>query len=282
MDDLHSINNAINKRVGRNLINSIIVSVLLLVVVFGSAFYVQSAFAVVVWIAVMVALRELRAAYSLGGIDVPIYGLQFAATAMLISTWFGRVSSLAVATAIVIPNVISYLLLRSPKDFVKRATASAFALFYIPFLAGFILLLAHNEDGGARILALIVLVACNDTFAFLAGVLFGKHLMAPHVSPKKTWEGFIGAIVATTTGAALVFHFSFHKPWYLGALIGIVGVITATFGDLIESAIKRDLGIKDMGKILPGHGGILDRIDSILFTAPAVWFAFELIKHFKL
>ena len=72
------------------------------------------------------------------------------------------------------------------------------------------------------------------------------------------------------------------KPWYLGALIGIVGVVTATFGDLIESAIKRDLGIKDMGKILPGHGGILDRIDSILFTSPAVWFAFELIKHFKL
>ena len=125
MDDLHSINNAINKRVGRNLINSIIVSVLLLVVVFGSAFYVQSAFAVVVWIAVMVALRELKTAYSQGGIDVPIYGLQFAATTMIISTWFGRVSSLAVATAIVIPNVISYLLLRSPKDFVKRATASA-------------------------------------------------------------------------------------------------------------------------------------------------------------
>ena len=282
MDDLHSINNAINKRVGRNLINSTIVSVLLLVVVFGSAFYVQSAFAVVVWIAVMAALKELKTAYSQGGIDVPIYGLQIAATAMLISTWFGRVSSLAVATAIVIPNVISYMLLRSPKDFIKRATASAFALFYIPFLAGFILLLSHHEDGGARILALIVLVACNDTFAFLAGVLFGKHLMAPHVSPKKTWEGFIGANVATTAGAALVFHFSFHKPWYLGALIGIVGVVTATFGDLIESAIKRDLGIKDMGKILPGHGGILDRIDSILFTAPAVWFAFELIKHFKL
>ena len=95
-------------------------------------------------------------------------------------------------------------------------------------------------------------------------------------------SGFIGSIVATMVGAALVLHFAFSKPWYIGAIIGIVGVITATFGDLIESAIKRDLGIKDMGSILPGHGGILDRIDSLLFTGPAVWFAFEIIKHFKL
>jgi phosphatidate cytidylyltransferase len=282
MDDLHSINEAINRRVGRNLVNSTIVGVLLLVVIFGSAFYIQGAFAVLVWFAEMVAIRELKLAYRHGGIEVPEHGLQIAATVMIIATWFGRVSALAVVTAIVIPNVMAYLLIRSPKDFVKRSTASAFALFYIPFLAGFILLLAHNPDGGSRILALIVLVACNDTFAFLSGVIFGKHLIAPHVSPKKTWEGFIGAIVATMIGASLVLHFSFHKNWYIGALIGIVGVVTATFGDLIESAIKRDLGIKDMGTILPGHGGILDRIDSMLFTAPAVWFALELIKHFNL
>jgi len=282
MADLHSINDAINKRAGRNLINSVIVSVLLLVVVFGSAYFIQGAFGVLVWIAVMVAIRELKLAYRHGGVEVPEYGLQIAASAMIIATWFGRVSALAVVTSLVIPNVISYLLLRSPKDFVKRSTASAFALFYVPFLAGFIILLAHNPDGGKRILALIVLVACNDTFAFLSGVLFGKHLMAPHVSPKKTWEGFIGAIIATMVGAALVLHFAFEKPWYFGAILGIVGVVTATFGDLIESAIKRDLGIKDMGNILPGHGGILDRIDSLLFTGPAVWFAFELIKHFKL
>lgn len=282
MDDLHSINDAINKRVGRNLVTSTIVGVLLLVVVFGSAYLVQGAFGFLVWVAAMVATRELKLAYRHGGIEVPEHGLQVAATVMIISTWFGRVSALAVATAIVIPNVMSYLLIRSPKDFVKRSTASAFALFYIPFLAGFILLLAHNSDGGSRILALIVLVACNDTFAFLSGVMFGKHLMAPHVSPKKTWEGFLGAIIATTIGASLVLHFAFDKPWYVGAILGVVGVITATFGDLIESAIKRDLGIKDMGSILPGHGGILDRIDSMLFTAPAVWFAFELIKHFNL
>jgi phosphatidate cytidylyltransferase len=113
-------------------------------------------------------------------------------------------------------------------------------------------------------------------------VLFGKHPLAPHISPKKTWEGLAGAVAATTLGASLVFHFALHDHWWIGALLGVLGVVTATCGDLIESALKRDLKIKDMGSILPGHGGILDRVDSLLFTAPSVWFVFELIQHFKL
>jgi len=203
MADLHKINDAINKRVGRNLVTSTIVGVLLLVVVFGSAYFVQGVFGVLAWFAAMVATRELKLAYRHGGIEVPEHGLQIAATAMILAAWFGKVSALAVVTSFVIPNIMAYLLIRSPKDFVKRSTASAFALFYIPFLVSFILLLAHHDDGGARILALMVLVACNDTFAFLSGVLFGKHLMAPHVSPKKTWEGFIGAIIATTVAVTI-------------------------------------------------------------------------------
>ena len=122
----------------------------------------------------------------------------------------------------------------------------------------------------------------NDTFAYFSGVLFGKHPLVPHISPKKTWEGLAGAIVATTLGATVLFVYVLKDHWWLGAIVGVLGVITATCGDLIESAVKRDLQIKDMGTILPGHGGILDRIDSLLFTAPAVWFIFELIQHFKL
>ena len=142
--------------------------------------------------------------------------------------------------------------------------------------------MAHHSDGAARILTLVVLVSCNDTFAYISGVLFGKHPLVPAISPKKTWEGLLGSFIFTPTGSALVFHFALHKHWWVGAGIGIMAVITATCGDLIESAVKRDLAIKDMGSILPGHGGILDRIDSILFTGPAVWFAFELIKNFNL
>jgi phosphatidate cytidylyltransferase len=172
------------------------------------------------------------------------------------------------------------LLLISQKDFIKRSTSAVFSVFYLAVLGGFILLLANNPDGGERILALVILIACNDTFAYFAGVIFGKHKMAPSISPKKSWEGLIGGLIASLIGGALIFHYTFDVGWYVGSAIGLMTVVTATCGDLIESAIKRDLAIKDMSNLLPGHGGIMDRLDSALFTAPAVWFAFELINRY--
>lgn len=282
MDDLHSINEAINKRAGRKLIPSILVSLIILSAVFGLLHIHPILFAILIWVAVILAMRELTQAYRSGGIDLPDLPLQLAASAILIATWFGNLTGLAVATGLVIPNLMVYLLILKATDYVKRSTAAVFATFYIPFLAGFILLLAHRSDAESRILTLVVLVSCNDTFAYISGVLFGKHSLAPHISPKKTWEGLIGSVVATTIGASLIFHFSLHRNWWLGALIGLMAVVTASAGDLIESAVKRDLSIKDMGAMLPGHGGILDRIDSVLFTAPAVWFVLELVRHFNL
>lgn len=282
MDDLHSINQSINKRAGRELLPSILVSIVILGLVFGALKLNPIFFSVLVWVVMLLAIREIVRAYNVGGIDVAALPLFLAATGILSATWFGKIQGLSVALAITIPNVMVYLLLASPKDFVKRSTAAVFALFYIPFLAGFILLLAHSHSPISQILTLVVLVSFNDTFAYLFGVLFGKHPMAPHISPKKTWEGFTGALVATTVGASLLFVYILDDYWWLGALVGVLGVITATCGDLIESALKRDLQIKDMGAILPGHGGILDRVDSLLFTAPSVWLVFQLIQHFKL
>ena len=230
----------------------------------------------------LLAMREMVRAYKGGDIDLPGLPLYVAATGILAAAWFGKIEGLAVSLAVAIPNVMVYLLLASPKDFVKRSTAAVFAIFYIPFLAGFVLLLARMHSPVPKIFTLVVLVSFNDTFAYFSGVLFGKHPMAPHISPKKTWEGLAGAIVATTFATASVFYFVLDDYFWLGALVGLLGVITATCGDLIESAVKRDLRIKDMGTILPGHGGILDRVDSLLFTAPSVWFVFELIQHFKL
>jgi phosphatidate cytidylyltransferase len=282
MDDFHSLNEAINARAGRKLGPSILVSLAILAVVFLTISFVPPLFAIFAWIAIMLAGRELTKAYRAGGIDLPDNAISIAITILLAAAWFGRVSGLAVAIAIAIPCVLVYILLRDPKDFVRKSTAAAFAIFYLAFLGGFILLLAHDKDGLARIFTLVVLVSCNDTFAYLFGVLIGKHPLAPQISPKKTWEGLIGSIIATTIGSALVFQYALGHTWWIGAGIGLVAVVTATCGDLIESAVKRDLSIKDMGTILPGHGGILDRIDSVLFTGPAVWFALEFIKHFNL
>ncbi len=282
MDDIHSINEAINKRAGRKLLPSIAVSLAILAIVFGALRLNPLIFASFIWIVMLLAIREIVRAYKSGGIELPGLPLYVAATGILAAAWFGKIEGLSISLAVAIPNVMVYLLLLSPKDFVKRSTAAVFAIFYIPFLAGFVLLLAHLHSPIAKIFTLVVLVSFNDTFAYFSGLLFGKHPMAPHISPKKTWEGLAGAILATTVATAFVFYYVLDDYFWLGALVGVLGVITATCGDLIESAVKRDLRIKDMGTILPGHGGILDRVDSLLFTAPSVWFVFELIQHFKL
>ena len=168
MDDLHAINEAVNAKAGRKLLPSIIVSLLLLALVFSTVYYIPFLFGVLVWVAIMLGIRELTRAYKIGGIEIPERVVQLAASVLLLSAWYGRVSGLAVATAIAIPNVLVLILFKGPKDFLKKATAAAFAIFYLAFLGGFILLIAHNENGVARVFTLIVLVSCNDTFAYLS------------------------------------------------------------------------------------------------------------------
>jgi phosphatidate cytidylyltransferase len=280
MADLHSINDAINKRAGRKLLPSILVSLTLLALIFGSINLEPKLFLALICIVIMLGVRELTHAYRAGGIELPDLPIMAVSLVILLASWFGGTEGLAVSTGLSIPILMFFLLLISQKEFIKRSTSAVFAVFYLAVLGGFILLVANDTDGGKRILALVILISCNDTFAYFAGVLFGKHKMAPNISPKKSWEGLIGGLIASLIGGALVFHYAFETAWYVGSAIGVMTVVTATCGDLIESAIKRDLAIKDMSNLLPGHGGIMDRLDSALFTAPAVWFAFELINRY--
>ncbi len=280
MADLHAINDAINKRAGRKLLPSILVSFLLLGLIFGTIAIAPLLFFAFIWVVIMIGIREIASAYRKGGIELPDYVLMIAATVLLVATWNGNTQGLAVSAGLTIPILMFALLLISQKDFIKRSTSAVFITFYLAVLGGFILLLANDADGALRIFTLVALIACNDTFAYFAGVLIGKHKLAPNISPKKSWEGLIGGAVAAIIGGAVIFHFLFETNWIIGAAIGLMTVITATCGDLIESAIKRDLAIKDMSNLLPGHGGIMDRLDSALFTAPAVWFAFELIARY--
>jgi phosphatidate cytidylyltransferase len=280
MADLHSINDAINKKAGRKLLPSILVSLLLLGLIFGTINTEPLLFFAFIWIVIMIGIREITAAYGKGGIELPDYVLMIAASVLLVATWNGNTEGLAVSAGLMIPILMFTLLLISQKDFIKRSTSAVFITFYLAVLGGFILLLANHPDGSTRIFALVALIACNDTFAYFAGVLFGKHKLAPSISPKKSWEGLIGGAFAAVIGGSFIFNSLFETAWFVGALIGLMTVVTATCGDLIESAIKRDLAIKDMSNLLPGHGGIMDRLDSALFTAPAVWFALELINRY--
>jgi phosphatidate cytidylyltransferase len=280
MSDLHSINEAINKRAGRKLLPSIAVGLFLLAIIFSTMAFIPVLFAVFVGIAVLIALHELTTAFKAREIQINYLQLSVATTLILASSWVGGLPGLAVSVAIALIANLFLVLLRGTEGFIKNATASAFALLYPGFVAGFIFLLARSGEGFSYIATLVILVGCNDTFAYVFGVLLGKHPLAPKISPKKTWEGFVGGLIFTSIGSALAFYYLLDHHPAIGALAGFAGVLAATVGDLVESAIKRDLSIKDMGTLLPGHGGMLDRLDSALITAPVMWCCIELLKRF--
>jgi phosphatidate cytidylyltransferase len=279
MSDFQSINEAINKKAGRKLGPSIVVSLSLIALVWFALVYRREVFAVVVAIAVLLGIREIVRAFSVRGIYISVVSLAVGAVALTYATWNGGAAGLAIATAIAIPLLLIQLLTKGPEGFVQSATATTFSLLYLPFLAGFLILLAKPTTGLERVMTFVVLVGCNDTFGYIVGVLFGKHPLVPVISPKKSWEGLIGSLVFTVIGGSLAFRYILDTHWWVGAIVALMIVFTATCGDLIESSMKRDLHLKDMGTLLPGHGGILDRLDSVLISAPALWLALELVKR---
>ncbi|NCV07707.1 MAG: phosphatidate cytidylyltransferase [Actinobacteria bacterium] len=279
MSDFQSINEAINKKAGRRLGPSIVVSLSLIALVWFALVYRREVFAVVVAIAVLLGIREIVRAFSVRGIYISVVSLAIGAVALTYATWNGGAAGLAIATAIAIPLLLIQLLTKGTDGFVQSATATTFSLLYLPFLAGFLILLAKPTTGLERVMTFVVLVGCNDTFGYIVGVLFGKHPLVPVISPKKSWEGLIGSLVFTVIGGSLAFRYILDTHWWVGAIVALMIVFTATCGDLIESAMKRDLHLKDMGTLLPGHGGILDRLDSVLISAPALWLALELVKR---
>ena len=280
MSDIHSINEAINKKAGRKLVPSIVVGLSLLGLIWFSLSVYKELFLVVLGSAVVLGIREIVRAFNSRSIAISFPSLSIAAVALLGAAWIDGIAGLAIATAISFPILLIRLLLNGPEGFVGKATATTFTLLYLPFLAGFLILLATPSNGFQRVMTFVVLVGCNDTFGYFVGVLFGKHPLVPTISPKKTWEGLAGSVVFTIVGGCLAFHYIMNMDWWIGIIVGLMIVFTATCGDLIESAMKRDLSLKDMGTLLPGHGGMLDRLDSVVLSAPAMWLALELVKHF--
>jgi phosphatidate cytidylyltransferase len=153
----------------------------------------------------------------------------------------------------------------------RDLSASAFVAFYPIFLGGFAAMMLSEPDGRQRIIVFILVTVFSDIGGYAVGVMFGKHPMAPSLSPKKSWEGFAGSVGACTVVGAVSLPLLLGGVWWAGAILGAVAASAGTVGDLIESSIKRDLGIKDMGALLPGHGGLMDRLDSLVVVAPIAW-----------
>jgi phosphatidate cytidylyltransferase len=259
-----------NGRAGRDLPAAIGVAVGLGGLILGSLF-VKGAFAVVVGIAVLVGVRELAKALENKGVRVPVLPVAVGGAGMIAASWFGGPPAMVAVLAMTCLAVLVWRMAEGADGFLRDATAGLFTTVYVPMLASFAVLLLAQEDGYKRVILFLILPIANDTGGYATGVFFGKHKLAPKISPGKTWEGLAGSLVVTAgVGALGMTQLLDGKAWQ-GAVLGAAAVASATLGDLIESVIKRDLGIKDMGNLLPGHGGIMDRLDSMLATAPVAW-----------
>jgi phosphatidate cytidylyltransferase len=201
----------------------------------------------------------------------PMPPLMIGGAAMVVLAYREGPEALFLGLVLTVLACLAWRMADPAEGFLRDVAASTFTAAYVPFLAGFCALLAIPDDGPRRVTAFIAVVVCSDVGGYAAGVLFGKHPMAPSVSPKKSWEGFAGSLTACALAGAIFFWLLFDANPLLGVLYGLAVVGTATLGDLGESMVKRDIGIKDMGTLLPGHGGIMDRLDSLLPTAPVAW-----------
>ncbi|MFQ1001338.1 phosphatidate cytidylyltransferase [Modestobacter sp. SSW1-42] len=258
-------------RAGRDMAAAIGVGAGLGVAVLASLLFWRPAFLLVLTVAVGISIVELTGALRKGGHQPPRAPVLVGALAMVALAWTRGPSGLVVAFLLTVFAVLLWRLGDGPLGYLRDASAGVFVALYVPLLAGFAVLLLVPDDGVARVLAFIATVVCSDVGGFAAGVLFGKHAMAPTVSPKKSWEGLAGSVTACVAIGVLLMTLTFHGPWWGGVLFGVAIALTATLGDLGESLIKRDLGIKDMGDLLPGHGGLMDRMDSLLPSAAVAW-----------
>ena len=256
---------------GRNLPAAIAVSVVLGALVIGTLFTYRFGFVVLLVLVIAGAVWELVRAVGKAGAHPPLVPLLAGVAAMDLLAWFRGGGALMVAFLLTALGCVVWRLAEGPAGYLRDVSTAVFVAMYVPFLAGFAVLLTVPEDGARRVVTFIATVVCSDVGGYAAGVLLGRHPMAPTVSPAKSWEGFGGSTVACVAGGIVFLTVFFDAAWWQGALFGLAIVVTATLGDLVESMIKRDLGIKDMGSLLPGHGGLMDRLDSLLPAAAVSW-----------
>ncbi|MDP9417832.1 MAG: phosphatidate cytidylyltransferase [Actinomycetota bacterium] len=260
-----------NGRAGRDLPMAIAVGVGLVALVVAALLVVKVAFVVLACVALVLALWELGNAFAAKGIRLPVVPVAVGGVAMLVAAYVAGADALVVALGATVLATLAWGSRATRESYLRDATAGVFAAVYLPFLAGFAMLLLAAGDGPRRVLVFILLTVCSDVGGYATGVLAGRHPMAPTVSPKKSWEGFAGSVGACTIAGSLAVPWLLGGPAWVGALAGSAAAASATLGDLGESLLKRDLGIKDMGTLLPGHGGIMDRLDSLLPTAAVTW-----------
>jgi phosphatidate cytidylyltransferase len=260
---------------GRSLSKSVAVGLLLAAIFLSSILIYKELFIVLLSVATAIGAWELSTALRQKNWYVPRVPAVVGSVLIMPATYFGGPSiqwlaSLAIVAALIIWRTVHLLFERRKANFqtLKRTVrdfgAAAFLVIYLPLTLSFGMLLLRRDDGHWWVLAFVTTVALIDSAGYLFGRIFGKNKLAPGVSPKKTWEGLAASIVIGTISAVSFTVFVLGGAWWVGIILAAVLILAAVFGDLAESLIKRDLGIKDMSSLLPGHGGMMDRLDSLL------------------
>jgi phosphatidate cytidylyltransferase len=266
-------------RAGRNLPAALAVGTSLGLLVLASLVIWRPAFLGVIALTAGVAIWEMSRALRITGAEPPLIPLIGGGLLMAGLGWFAGEDAVVLGLVVTVLAAVVWRLADRPGQFRADFRASLLITVYVPFLLTFGILLAQPpEDGDWRVLCTLIAVILSDTGGYAAGVFLGKHPMAPAISPKKSWEGFGGSVTAAAVGSSIVMYFTLDIPFYWGLVFGAVISVVAVIGDLAESMLKRDLGIKDMSRLLPGHGGVMDRLDSILFAVPTAYLLLTLIS----
>ncbi len=263
-------------RAGRNLPAAIASGVVLAVLVVVSLLWWKWLFGVLAGVVILLALHELVNAFAHRDIKIARTPLYVAVPGAMVAAYLWGPTALLFVVGLAVVLILFWRIRRGTDGYVRDVTASMFALVYLPLMGGFTMLILAPDKGPQLIVTFIVLTIGNDIGGYAAGVLFGRHPMAPQVSPKKSWEGFAGSVIVQALLGAGAFVWLLDAPWWQGVIVGVVLSVSATAGDLAESAVKRDLGVKDMGTLLPGHGGVMDRLDSLVVNAFVAWALFTL------
>jgi phosphatidate cytidylyltransferase len=259
-------------RAGRNLVSAIAIGAVLGIgFVLLPILFAPWLFSFIIAAAMVVAVNELVRALAGRGIDLVIWPLYAGVAAVPLAAYWWGVLPMVATFGVAVLLILGWRLVQGPEGYVKDVAGTLMALCYTGLMGGFAALMLASTQGGLRIITFVVLTICSDIGGYIAGVLAGRHPMAPSISPKKSWEGFAGSLVLQGAAGIALFVVLFDKPWWQGLITGLVLTVTATGGDFVESAIKRDLGVKDMSSLLPGHGGLMDRLDSLLPNAFTSW-----------
>jgi phosphatidate cytidylyltransferase len=279
-------------KAGRNLPAAVVVGLAMLFAVLGGLLFLPLGFVAVTTTFAVFGVWEIYRALEANGTRMPIVPVMTGTVAMPFCAYLGGIESLLFAMLLSSVAVLLWRSVESAAGSANSIFAGVFALGWVPFFISFAALPLHAAggatplglwpggtipDGAWQVAVMLLLVVSNDTFGYLVGASLGKHPMAPKISPKKSWEGFAGSVAGAMLIGVLASLFVLDKPWWVGIILAVGTVTAATAGDLAESMVKRELGVKDMSSILPGHGGVMDRLDSIVFASPVVFILYGLL-----